>query len=234
MDEREACGMNKGNLAERLQQTNRPAQQWTERRTMASKNDPRTIAPTPPNGGAFGRRAPGSKSRWEDLGPEPEPEDDDPAELAADDDDASAVADGEGGDAKERTRSRTIPMKRLSKQEIQDGLSLLDYMDYRRPQTRAECEGGIRPCPFVSCKHHLYLDVNPTTGSIKINFPDLEVWQMAETCALDISDRGGITLEEVGMIMNLTRERIRQVEVSGLEKLQAEEFAVDLEDVFRS
>ena len=40
--------------------------------------------------------------------------------------------------------------------------------------------------------------------------------------------------EEVGLIMNLTRERIRQVEVSGLEKLQAEEFALDLEDVFRS
>ena len=44
---------------------------------------------------------------------------------------------------------------------------------------------------------------------------------MNETCALDVADRGGTTLEEVGAIMNLTRERIRQVEVKGLAKLQA-------------
>jgi hypothetical protein len=44
---------------------------------------------------------------------------------------------------------------------------------------------------------------------------------MTETCALDVADRGGTTLEEVGAIMNLTRERIRQVEVKGLAKLSA-------------
>ena len=77
-----------------------------------------------------------------------------------------------------------------------------------------------RPCPFVSCSHHLYLDVNPQTGAIKLNFPHLEVWEMAETCSLDVADRGGITLEEVGAILNLTRERIRQVEVRGLSQDQ--------------
>jgi len=35
-----------------------------------------------------------------------------------------------------------------------------------------------------------------------------------------VADRGGTTLEEVGDILNLTRERIRQVEVLGLEKLR--------------
>jgi DNA-directed RNA polymerase sigma subunit (sigma70/sigma32) len=43
---------------------------------------------------------------------------------------------------------------------------------------------------------------------------------MAETCSLDVADRGGITLEEVGNILNLTRERIRQVEVKGLSKIR--------------
>jgi len=43
---------------------------------------------------------------------------------------------------------------------------------------------------------------------------------MAETCSLDVADRGGITLEEVGAILNLTRERIRQVEVRGLYKIR--------------
>jgi len=122
-------------------------------------------------------------------------------------------------------RSRTIPQKSLSRAEIEEGKQLAEFMDYRRPQRRADCADGPRPCPFVSCKHHLYLDVNPNTGSIKLNFPDLEVHQLTDSCALDIAQRGGITLEEVGAIMNLTRERIRQVEVNGLEKLQMQDFA---------
>jgi len=92
--------------------------------------------------------------------------------------------------------------------------------DVERPGCREECQGMPRPCPFVSCSHHLYLDVNPQTGAIKLNFPHLEVWEMAETCSLDVADRGGITLEEVGAILNLTRERIRQVEVRGLSKIK--------------
>jgi DNA-directed RNA polymerase sigma subunit (sigma70/sigma32) len=52
---------------------------------------------------------------------------------------------------------------------------------------------------------------------------------MEQTCALDVASRGGVTLEEVGDILNLTRERIRQVEVMGLEKLRETEFAVDLD-----
>src|SRR5258707_13829037 len=85
---------------------------------------------------------------------------------------------------------------------------------------RESCKSMPRPCPFVSCSHHLYLDVNPETGAIKLNFPHLEVWEMAETCSLDVADRGGITLEEEGAILNLTRERIRQVEVRGLAKIK--------------
>jgi hypothetical protein len=119
-----------------------------------------------------------------------------------------------------RPRSKTIAMKRLTREELRIGALLNPPVDLPRPVTRAECHQDARPCPWVACKHHLYLDVNPDTGSIKINFPDLEPWELSETCALDIAERGGITLEEVGEIMNLTRERIRQVEVRGLVKLK--------------
>ena len=44
---------------------------------------------------------------------------------------------------------------------------------------------------------------------------------MDESCALDVADRGGITLENAGVVMNLTRERIRQVETKGLSKIKA-------------
>ncbi|MGO8995272.1 MAG: sigma factor-like helix-turn-helix DNA-binding protein [Polyangiaceae bacterium] len=123
---------------------------------------------------------------------------------------------------KREVRARTISVKRMTKRELELGRMLYpDVEDVEKPQSRAECASGERPCPFVSCKHHLYLDVSAKTGAIKLNFPDLEVWEMNETCALDVADRGGTTLEEVGAIMNLTRERIRQVEVKGLAKLQA-------------
>ena len=123
---------------------------------------------------------------------------------------------------KRDVRARTISVKRMTKRELELGRMLYpDVEGVERPVTRADCQGGERPCPFVSCKHHLYLDVSARTGAIKLNFPDLEVWEMNETCALDVADRGGATLEEVGAIMNLTRERIRQVEVKGLAKLQA-------------
>jgi hypothetical protein len=120
---------------------------------------------------------------------------------------------------KRPVRARTIPVKKMTKEQLRIGRLIYPEEDHDRPRTRAECSGAERPCPFVSCKHHLYLDVNPETGSIKMNFPDVEVWNMTETCALDVAERGGVTLEEVGEIMNLTRERIRQLEMSGLSKL---------------
>jgi len=119
-----------------------------------------------------------------------------------------------------RPRSKTIAMKRLTREELRQGALMYPPVDIPRPTTREECRGEMRPCPWVACKHHLYLDINPETGSIKINFPELEPWELKHTCALDVAERGGITLEEVGEIMNLTRERIRQVEVRGLLKLK--------------
>jgi hypothetical protein len=122
---------------------------------------------------------------------------------------------------KRAVRARTISVKRMTKRELEIGRLLYPEDDYAKPRERSACAGGARPCPYVSCKHHLYVDVSPRTGAIKLNFPDLEVWEMGDSCALDVADRGGTTLEDVGAIMNLTRERIRQVEVKALAKLEA-------------
>jgi hypothetical protein len=129
-----------------------------------------------------------------------------------------------------RRRAKTIAIRRISKEELRREAELLKDFHYERPKTRAECKDGARPCPFLACKHHLYLDVNPETGSIKLNFPHLELSEMKETCALDIADRGPITLEEIGEIMNLTRERIRQLEQSALEKIEKAVGASGLKD----
>lgn len=97
--------------------------------------------------------------------------------------------------------------------------NILELVQSAHPKTRADCYNMPRPCLIVSCRHNLYLDVNNETGSVKFNFPDKEIWELEESCSLDIAERGGVTLEDVGNIMNLTRERIRQLEIRGLQKL---------------
>ena len=39
------------------------------------------------------------------------------------------------------------------------------------------------------------------------------------TCALDVADEGGATLEEIGESMGLTRERVRQIEVVAMRRM---------------
>jgi hypothetical protein len=88
-----------------------------------------------------------------------------------------------------------------------------------RPATRNDCAEALRPCPHVACRHHLYLDVNPETGTIKLNFPDLEVWELTDSCALDVAERGPTSLEDVSLLLNVTRERVRQIETQAILKL---------------
>jgi hypothetical protein len=58
------------------------------------------------------------------------------------------------------------------------------------------------------------------SGSIHLTYPTLEVDELAETCALDIADRGGAYLEYIADLLNLTRERIRQIETMALAHAQ--------------
>lgn len=121
--------------------------------------------------------------------------------------------------------SRQNPYKKVtalkvlvsSDREARSALNELeDDMEVLRPRVRADCSpGGInehRPCPWYGCKYHLGLDINDDTGSLMVR--DLD--EMSHTCVLDVAEAGGITLEEIGEITNLTRERIRQLEVRGL------------------
>jgi hypothetical protein len=128
---------------------------------------------------------------------------------------------------KGKPRGRTESIKRLSKKALAAGAVVFPPEEtasyaHLRPANRGECLEGAnnRPCPWVSCKYHLALDVSERTGSIKTNYPDVETWQMGRTCALDEADRGGMTLEDVADALNLTRERIRQIETKALRKLR--------------
>lgn len=127
---------------------------------------------------------------------------------------------------------RTLSMKRLSRAEREELRSLslgVSELFSQRPRIRGECQGGERPCPWVSCKYHLYLDINPKTGSIKLNWRG-EPWEMPQTCALDVAERAvGInyagthqtTLTQISTLIGLARERARQIEAESLAKLRS-------------
>jgi hypothetical protein len=94
-----------------------------------------------------------------------------------------------------------------------------------RPRVRSECKDGPRPCPWVGCRYHLYLDTyttgdpeNPTPGLI-IHHPELDPLELPETCLLDLAEHGPFTLAQIGELFDLSRERIRQIESSALRKL---------------
>ncbi len=127
-------------------------------------------------------------------------------------DPSAAQAAGTPAGRQGKRRSKTIAARRLSRVDFSDGLEIDESLQALRPLTRGDCAKGPRPCPWVACKYHLYLDVSTRTGSIKLNFPDLEPWELQDSCVLDVADKGPVTLEDVGRIMNLTRERIRQLE----------------------
>jgi len=118
------------------------------------------------------------------------------------------------------TRGETIAISRWSVRELRAGVAeypVAETASYDRPRVRLDCLPGgcneARPCPWVSCRHHLALGVDEHNGNIKLNFPDVDIECMNETCALDVADRGGETLDGVGERLNLTRERVRQLEL---------------------
>lgn len=92
---------------------------------------------------------------------------------------------------------------------------LAETADIPRPITRADClPGGMnedRPCPFVSCVYHLAVDAEGP-HRLRITWPGRELEEIEHTCSLDVADEGGHTLEQVAGILNLTRERVRQIE----------------------
>lgn len=93
------------------------------------------------------------------------------------------------------------------------------------PKTRRDCLPGgsnapartdahglpiARRCPHTSCRYHLLGD-RKHGGRSRAPSGD-------ETCALDVADRGSVTLEEAGALMGVTRERVRQIEARALHK----------------
>lgn len=119
-------------------------------------------------------------------------------------------------------RSLTISHRNISRKDLAENRYILDEVaDIPRPSTRGDCADVPRPCPYVGCRHHLYLDAS-RGGSIRFAFPDIAPEEMPaeSSCSLDIAEQGECSLEQIGHAMNVTRERIRQIETIATRKLR--------------
>lgn len=117
--------------------------------------------------------------------------------------------------------ARTLRIQLLRAElEATKGGERFDPVKVLRPKKRSECVEGIRPCPFVGCRNNLYLEVT-TKGGLKMNFPELEPGDMNphESCVLDVADSGAQSLYAVGRLLNVTRERARQLEDAALARV---------------
>lgn len=77
-----------------------------------------------------------------------------------------------------------------------------------RPKKRSECEDGPRPCPWVSCKYNLAIDVK-SDGAL-IEFPHMLEPEFGSNCCLDHAAEGGLKLADIGRLYGHSRELIRQ------------------------
>jgi DNA-binding XRE family transcriptional regulator len=126
---------------------------------------------------------------------------------------------------REPQRRHALARAPLSEAERQELLDLEAELRaeglLERPVTRADCVDGPRPCPWAGCRHHLFATILPS-GAIKPDRPDREVWEMDETCSLDLADRhsDGMEANEIAELLNVTDSSVRMHLNSGLAALR--------------
>jgi hypothetical protein len=97
------------------------------------------------------------------------------------------------------------------------------------PDTRGDCRDGVRPCPLVSCRHHLLLDVSEDgrlllTRDLDEDDADSIVDALAtmpETCSLDVADRGECTSEVTARMLGLGVNAIEKLQIGASRAVRA-------------
>ncbi len=102
------------------------------------------------------------------------------------------------------------------------------------PRRRSDCLKRRKPCPWVRCKHHfMWLMWDKLRDKSDHEIADC-ITKMKSSCVLDMVDKyREMTLEQVGQVLNLTRERIRQIEEKAITRVRkpTKERAPILEDL---
>lgn len=97
------------------------------------------------------------------------------------------------------------------------------YQELRRPSVYADClaqhlGSEHRPCPFASCEHHLMFRI--VDGEIVLNFHTEDIDELPYTCAVHEASGDEMTLEAIALRLNISKERVRQLQNIALAKLK--------------
>lgn len=91
------------------------------------------------------------------------------------------------------------------------------------PMYRAECSPGPRPCPYVSCRHHLGHRLVASMARRGSSDDEIAaaVLEMDHTCSLDYADDddAGREFADIAECIGVSRESIRNWVTGGLERL---------------
>lgn len=87
------------------------------------------------------------------------------------------------------------------------------------PKIRGHCENGPRPCPWILCKYHLYLDVAIESRSNGDHFGKT-LTEIPETCALDLANGNGMEWEEIGEVLGTTGQTAANIGKLALNSLK--------------
>jgi len=79
-----------------------------------------------------------------------------------------------------------------------------------RPKKRSQCVNGVRPCPWVGCRHHIIWAVNKIDRLSNDQIIE-KISQMPETCTLDVADKGGLTVRELAAALGVSRSWVYQL-----------------------
>lgn len=135
--------------------------------------------------------------------------------------------------APRRPRNRSESIKRIAKSTLRADAAEYAHeialLSAAAPTMYAQCEAATlgteeTPCPYLRCRWHLMSSASPRTGAVKIVLPDADGvpdLTRGPTCALRVVDEnpGGMTLESIAEMLNMTRERVRQIEGTNLRAL---------------
>lgn len=119
---------------------------------------------------------------------------------------------------------RTLSLREMERQakraQLKNEIPL--PTSFWRPKTRADCARVQRPCPYVTCRFNLFLEVC-TNGSLRLPHGETADAVLAQnrSCALDLAEDGPRTLDDVGRAQSLNRERVRQIEAIAIKKVKA-------------
>lgn len=84
-----------------------------------------------------------------------------------------------------------------------------------KPTYRNSCLSFPRPCCFITCSFHMLWAFHSHELKNLFTHSDDDIvnhlFSLKATCVLDIADKGGVTLEEIAIVLDVSRERIRQI-----------------------